>query len=187
MRHLAPAVGLALTLAFNPSWADSSSPPPLVVFSGAIGVDPITATPVPGSPLADGLNVVRGVSPGGRAWVLRRLSARVEADGSVRIKGRGLLFSSGDVIGTRGPVANVIATLHCGPANDTARVFASPPAALDGAGNFSMKGSLTEDGINPAVMPTTCDNPVLLIRAFNATTGAKGGWFAAGIPGTDDD
>jgi hypothetical protein len=180
MRHLVPAVGLALTFALSPSWADSKSPPPLVVFSGAIGVDPLTAA---GG--VDALNVVRGVSPGGRAWVLRRLSAKVGADGSVRINGRGLLFTSGDVIGTRGGVANVIATLHCGP-SATATTFVSPPAPLDLAGNFSIKGSLTDVLGNPAVMPATCDNPALLIRNFSVTTGA-GAWFAAGIPGSDDD
>ena len=177
-------VGLALAASVTVTWADRKPPvpPPLAVFNGAIGVDPLTAA---GG--VDTLNVVRGISPGGRAWVLRKLSATVAADGSVRISGRGLLFSSGDLIGTRGAVSNVLVTLACGPADTTARKFNSPMTTLDTAGNFSIRGVLSEDGINPAVMPPSCDNPVLLVRSANASTGAAGGWFAAGIPGASDD
>ena len=82
----------------------------------------------------------------------------------------------------RGAVAQVAATLACGPANSTASLFTSPASPLDLAGDFQIKGALTQDGINAAVMPPTCDNPVLLIRGVNATTGAVGNWFAAGIP-----
>lgn len=180
---LATLAALTLALAVtSPAWAGPKRAAPLASFNGAIGVDPLTAA---GG--VDTLNVVRGINPGGRAWVLRRLSATVGADGSIRASGRGLLFSSGDLIGTRGTVAAVAATLTCGAADATARKFTSPGVNLDAAGNFSIRGMLSEDGINPAVMPPTCDNPVLLIRAFNTTTGAAGGWFAAGIPGDGDD
>lgn len=182
--HPSTVVGLALAATLTTSWADRrpASPPPLATFSGAIGVDPLTAA---GG--ADTVNTVRGIAPGGRAWTMRKLQATVAGDGSVRVAGRGLLFTSGELIGTRGTVANVIGTLVCGPADATARKFNTPPAALDAAGNFSIQGKLTEDGTNAAVLPATCDNPVLLIRSFNATTGAAGGWFAAGIPGGDKD
>ena len=165
--------------------AHAGPTPPLVKFNGAIGVDPLTAAPVAGVP-TDTLNVVRGINPGGRAWVLRKLKATVGTDGVISAKGSGLLFTSGDVIGTRGPVANVAATLACGSANATASLFTSPPSPLDLAGTFHIKGALSQDGVNAAVMPPTCDNPVLLIRGVNPTTGAVGGWFAAGIPGDDD-
>lgn len=174
--------GVMLALALAATTALSKDPPPLVTFSGAIGVDPLTAA---GG--VDVVNTVRGIAPGGRAWVLRKLDARVGADGSIRARGKGLLFTSGDLIGTRGGVAAVVATLSCGAADATARKFTSPSAVLDLAGNFRIQGRLSEDGINPAVMPATCDNPALLIRSFNTTTGAAGGWFAAGIPGDGDD
>ena len=64
--------------------------------------------------------------------------------------------ASGEGIATRATVANVVATLHCGAANSTARVFTSPTAPLDTAGNFRISGVLTEVGTNPAVMPATC-------------------------------
>lgn len=155
--------------------------PPLVSFEGAIGVDPVASLNTAVT------NTVRGINPGGRHWVLRKLRATVGQNGSISIKGSGLLFGSGELIGTRGTVASVAATLACGAADATARKFNSPSAALDLAGNFSIRGTLSEDGINAAVMPPTCDNPVLLIRSFNTTTGALGNWFAAGVPGSGDD
>ena len=186
MRPFLSLMALTVAAATGNAVAHSKPPPPLVSFSGAIGVDPLTAAGV-GPGATDVVNVVRGINPGGRAWVLRRLRADVGTDGSISAKGIGLLFASGDLIATRGTIAQVVATLACGAADASARRFTSPPAALDSAGNFRIEGALSEDGSNPAVMPATCDNPVLLIRAVNATTGAAGGWFAAGIPGDSDD
>jgi len=151
----------------------------LLRFEGAIGVDPLSAA---GG--ADALNVVRGVNPGGRAWVIRKLQARIGPEGSISARGAGLLLASGDVIGTRGTIAQVVATLACGPASAAATLFHSSPAALDAAGNFRIDGTLSSDGVNAAVLPAVCDNPVLLIRAF--ANNAPGAWFAAGIPADDD-
>lgn len=162
------------------AYADDDST--LVRFRGAIGVDPLTAA---GG--VDTLNVVRGISPGGRAWMLASLRAVVRTDATIHASGRGLLFTSGDLIGTRGGVTAVGATLACGAANNTAALFNSRPAPLDLAGNFSISGKLTQDGVNDAVMPATCDNPVLLIRSANAATGVLGNWFAAGIPKVNTD
>jgi hypothetical protein len=174
-------VPLALAAA-SASLQAHSATPSLVKFSGAIGADPLTAA---GG--ADTLNVVRGVNPGGRAWVLRQLKATVGSDGSIAARGAGLLLASGEPIGTRGGVTHVAATLFCGPANPTARTFSTTPFPLDTFGNFQIKGPLSEDGINAAVMPTSCDNPVLLIRSANPSTGVAGAWFAAGVPGDGDD
>lgn len=181
MRLLASTLSLSI-LALAAAAAQAKEPPALVRFEGAIGVDPLTAA---GG--VDALNVVRGISPGGRAWTLQKLEARVGTDGSISARGRGLLFTSGDLIGTRGAVAAVVATLACGAADATASLYTSPSAALDASGNFRISGKLSQDGINPAVMPATCTNPVLLIRSFNATTGAAGGWFAAGIVDSSDE
>lgn len=175
------ALGMA-TLALLAAFAQSAhANDALVRFSGAIGVDPVaslnTAT----------TNVVRGINPGGRHWVLRKLKVTVGTDGSISANGSGLLFGSGELIGTRGTVTRVLATLACGAANSTATLFSSPAADLDLAGNFRIKGALTQDGVNAAVMPPTCDNPALLIRSVNTTTGLAGNWFAAGIPASGDD
>ena len=169
---------LCVALALASASLAAHAAPSLLRFSGAIGVDPLTAAGGVDVP-----NVVRGIVPSGRAWILRSLKASVDADAKIEARGAGLLFTSGDVIGTRGRVANVVAMLTCGPADATARRFTSAPAPLDLAGDFTISGVLSEDGINPAVLPATCDNPVLLIRSFNTTTGLAGGWFAVGIPG----
>ena len=144
---------------------------PLVQFSGAIGVDPVagidtsTGTPLPVA------NTVLGVPPGGRGWILRKLRAEIDPDGSISAKGSGLLFTGGNAIGTRGGVAQVFATLFCsGVAHN------SPIADLDLAGNFVIKGKLG------TVPPSPCLSPVLLIR----NAGGTQSWFAAGIPGADD-
>ncbi len=152
----------------------------LLKFEGAIGVDPLSAA---GG--VDVSNVVRGIPPGGRAWVIRKLDATVNADASVLIRGKGLLFASGDLIGTVGPVTQVAATLACGPAGPTALKFTTGGAELNAAGNFTIRGPLL-DGTSVAVLPEPCENPQLLIRAFNPVTGAAGGWFAAAVRDLED-
>lgn len=149
----------------------------LLKFKGAIGVDPLTAA---GG--VDTLNVVRGINPGGRAWVIRTLDATVYSDGYIVAQGKGLLFSSGEVIATRGTVAQVVATLACGAADATADKFTTDPFPLNAAGNFKIRGSLTgcDASGNIVPFPSACANPKLLIRAS-----ATGGWFAAGILDSD--
>lgn len=171
---------LPLSLALAAAGTLAAPPAAILKFNGAIGVDPLTAA---GG--ADVSNVVRGVSPGGRAWVIRKLDAKVFSDATVEIRGKGLLFSSGDVVATRGPVTHVAATLACGPADGTALKLSTAPVELNAAGNFTIRGPLL-DGVNTAVLPATCDNPQLLIRGANPTTGALGGWFAAGILDLED-
>jgi len=168
-----PAAALLLASAVA-----SADPTPVLSFSGGIGVDPLSAA---GG--TDQLNVVRGINPGGRAWVIRKLDATIYSDGSAVVRGKGLLFSSGDVIATRGPVGQVVATLACGPADATATKYTTESAPLNDAGNFTIRGTLrgTDGNIAP-LGSVACDNPQLLIRAS-----AAGGWFAVGILSRDDD
>lgn len=161
MKHIA----LAALAALAAGTAQASDP--LVQFNGAIGVDPVAGI-ANGAPVA---NTVLGVPPGGRGWILRRLRAEVDPDGSISAKGSGLLFSGGDAIGTRGGVTQVFATLFC-----SGVAHHSPFADLDLAGNFVIKGKLG------TVPPSPCLAPVLLIRNAAGTQA----WFAAGIPGGED-
>ena len=178
MRHIGRGIAFASLALSALAFAHPDSKT-LVRFEGAIGADPLT-----GAGGVDVVNVVRGIQPGGRAWVMRALHAAVGKNGHIFARGSGLLLASGDVIGTVGPVTQVLATLACGPAA-TPLLFHSAPAALDASGNFRIDSALSQDGVNPAVLPPTCDNPVLLIRAAGAN-GAPGPWFAAGIPDIDD-
>ena len=144
-----------------PAVADSK----LLRFDGGIGVHPVAG-------ISEGLpvpNTVRGVAPGGRIWVIDELKAAVKPDGSISVRGEGLVLGAGEAIGTAGAVTMVVATLFCGPQGHD-----SPPAPLSRDGDFEIRGQLA------GAPPHPCPSPVLLIR--NATTGAPGAWFAAGIP-----
>jgi len=177
MRHSVSRYLSAVSLALVAAAASAAQPPVLLKFKGGIGVDPLTAA---GG--VDTLNVVRGINPGGRAWVIRKLDATVYTDASIVVRGKGLLFSSGEVIATRGPVGQVVATLACGSADAAATKYTSESAPLNDAGNFTIRGTLRDTAGNSAYLQPGCANPQLLIRAS-----ATGGWFAAGILESDDE
>ena len=157
--------GLALAAA---SLLAHASDDTLVQFNRGIGVDPVAGISA-GAPV---LNTVLGVAPGGRPWVINKLSASVGTDGTITVRGAGLLLAGGDAIGTRATISQVMATLFCGGVASN-----SLAGDLDTAGNFRIRSALTPAPANP------CTAPVLLIR--NAA-GGGGAWFAAGIVGDDD-
>jgi hypothetical protein len=140
----------------------------IVQFTRGIGVDPVAGIAA-GAPV---LNTVLTIAPGGRPWVIHTLRATVYADGTINARGTGLVLAGGDTIGTRAGITSVVATLFCDKVP-----FTSAPADLDTAGNFTIRGSL-------GAVPNPCGAPVLLIRNG---AGGGGAWFAAGIPGSDDD
>jgi hypothetical protein len=146
-------LSLAALAPFSAQAAD-----PLVRFENGIGVQPVTSGGAP--------NVVLGVNPGGQPWVISSLSADISTDGRINADGRGLLLAGGNAIGTNGG-QSVRARLLCGGVGGT--VSDSDLVALDGAGNFTITGSLIP------TPPVPCTSPVLLI--INA--GSR--WFAAGI------
>src|SRR5262245_62351804 len=98
-------LGLAFPLSAT---ADS-----LAKFKGGIGVIPVssgqgaaaTATVV-------NRNIVRGVQPPGQIWVIADLKAEVKIDGSVKVRGKGLLLGGGNGIGGNAN-QSVRATLIC--------------------------------------------------------------------------
>lgn len=134
-------------------------------FDDGIGVDPVAGIDADGNPI---LNVVHGVNPGGRPWVIEDLRVSIRTDGRINARGEGLLLSATNNIGTIGGVTEVAATLFCGGAPSS-----SGPVPLDSAGDFEIRGMLTP------VPPNPCTTPVLLIR--NAPAGVLGAWFAAGV------
>src|SRR2546426_2885046 len=88
----------------------------LVKFKGGIGVIPVSSAA--GALNADGTspnvnrNVVRGVNPPGQLWRIADLRADVKADGSIKVRGRGLLLAGGNGIGGNAG-QSVRATLIC--------------------------------------------------------------------------
>ena len=157
-----------LALAAASLLAHASSDDTLVQFNRGIGVDPVAGI-ANGAPV---LNTVLGVPPGGRPWVIRKLSAAVSTNGTIAVRGSGLLLAGGDAIGTRATITQVMATLFCGGV-----AFNSAAGDLDTAGNFRIRSALS------AMPPNPCNAPVLLIR--NAA--GNNAWFAAGIVGDDSD
>jgi hypothetical protein len=148
----------------------------LVKFKGGIGVIPVSSAA--GALNADGTspnvnrNVVRGVNPPGQLWTIADLRADVKADGSIKVRGRGLLLAGGNGIGGNAG-QSVRATLLCEVAGPVLHNTGLVPLALNG--DFRI-----DDVLDPPP-PAVCDSPVLLIRNPN------GAWFAAGIVKRDND
>jgi len=159
------SLGLVVPLA---SLADDT----LARFKGGIGVIPVssgqgaaaTATVV-------NRNIVRGVQPPGQIWVIADLKAEVKIDGSVKVRGKGLLLGGGNGIGGNAN-QSVRATLICDAAG--AALFDSGLVPLEPNGDFRIDDVLTP------LPPNPCASPVLLIR------NPGGAWFAAGIPDLSD-
>ncbi|HLW55584.1 MAG TPA: hypothetical protein VKW06_22335 [Candidatus Angelobacter sp.] len=173
LRTLGQNVARALPLAFVALLATgiaSAQDDTSLKFKGGIGVITVTGVAANG---AVTLNVVRGVSPGS-PWRIKDLEAEVSTDGTIAVKGRGLLLASGNGIGTNAG-QSVHATLFCGPAaTATAHDTTVSGVALEADGDFTINDFLT-----PAP-PFPCVNPVLLIRNVG------GVWFAAGIPQVEE-
>jgi len=151
----------------------------LARFEGGIGVIPASSPALPVN--ADGTfqnvtrNVVRGVLPGAGPWRIADLSADVDTDGRIKVRGRGLLLAGGNLIGQNAN-QSVFATLFCeaaAPFVERSTAFTGVP--LEPNGDFRI-----DDTLNPA--PSECPSPVLLIRSSS-----NGAWFAAGIPKLGDD
>ena len=138
-------------------------------FKGGIVEIPVIGTP--GLPVA---NVVRGISPAGTPWVIRALSAEVQANGRIHVEGRGLLLAGGNEVGTNGG-ASVFASLICGPVPNGPFTVSSTP--MEKAVALAADGDFTIDDILSPAPSNGCDNPVLLIR-----TVPSGVWFTAAIP-----
>ena len=148
-------VSAAMSLSFA-----ASADPSLVRFDAGIGSQPLRAV----SPGVPATNDVNGVPPGGRPWLIERLTADVRVDGRIRVDGRGLVLGGGATVGTSGG-QSVRARLFCGglPHDSTTLV------PLEPNGDFRIDDQLAPPPPNP------CANPVLLI------INANGSWFAAGI------
>src|SRR6267143_3965905 len=150
----------------------------LVKFKGGIGVIPVSSAA--GALNADGTspnvnrNVVRGVNPPGQLWTIADLRADVKADGSIKVRGRGLLLAGGNGIGGNAG-QSVRATLICEATAPFTLHNTDPVVPLEPNGDFRI------DAVLDPLPPAVCDSPVLLIRNPN------GAWFAAGIVKRDSD
>jgi hypothetical protein len=127
---------------------------------------------------------IRSVMSGPAPWVVQEGKAQVDQNGNVKVRASGLLIGSGalatgdpvpaNFVGTVGPVTTVHAALTCGgPGMGTPFMIISTPAVpLSAQGDFKINAHIT--------LPTTCDRPILLIRAGDAT--AAGPFIASAEP-----
>lgn len=159
----------------------------VAAFDGGIGVDPLqnVLTNPDGTFQAVRRNLVKGVVPAPGPWRIADLKAVVDADGRIRVRGRGLLLAGGDNIGRNGNLS-VFATLIC----EATAPFVERNSAetVDGGfegvvplepdGDFFIDATLKTSGIiiNDESTSPACPHPTLLIRA------GSGAWLAAGIP-----
>ena len=170
----------ALTLAAFGYGIPASADGVLAQFKGGIGVIPVSNVTVTGTTAADQVvtvspNTVRGVPPAGQIWVIDALNAKVMADGSIKVQGKGLIFGGGNNTG-RATGQRVIATLIC----EAAAPFVQRSTTAAGV-PLADNGDFEIDDVLSSV-PAECASPMLLIR--NA---ANLGWFAAGIVSFEGD
>ena len=99
---------------------------------------------------------VNGVAAGGKDWLLRRGSASIRSDGSIRVKVKGLVFAeSGTTTTANGAatVAAVSASLFCDAA--TTPVGTTAAAPLSPHGNAKITGTFT--------LPARCTAPTVMV------------------------
>lgn len=166
MKLIAPVVLSAVIAVASSAVADDT----LARFKGGIGVLPVSSGVGTAATASDvNRNIVRNVQPAGQPWVIRDLDATVKTDGTIQVRGRGLLIAGSNNVGTN-LNASVFASLLCAVSATTFSEHNTAAVPLASNGDF-----VINDLLSPA--PTACSNPTLLIR--NAANLA---WFAAGIP-----
>jgi hypothetical protein len=122
---------------------------------------------------------IAGVQSGGKPWVIRSGSAKLDADGTFKVEVEGLVFAPGsivggvDVSGTTGPITRFAASLACAQADGSHAVVATTPGfPVTTTGDGEVRARID--------VPAVCYAPLVLVRASSAATGAAGAWFAAG-------
>jgi hypothetical protein len=145
----------------------------LVRFKGGIGVIPVSNVVVNATTgaITVNQNIVRGVQPAGQIWVIEDLDTRVETNGDIKVKGKGLILGGGNNAG-RTMGQNVFATLIC----EAAAPFTERSTNLAGV-PLAANGDFRIDDVLTPLPAGDCASPMLLIR-----TAGSGNWFAVGIP-----
>lgn len=102
---------------------------------------------------------INGVKPGGKDWLLRRGSASIRSDGSIRVKVKGLVFADSGTTTTQTPngpftLAAVSASLFCDGTTTPVGTTATAPLSADGDARIT--GTLT--------LPAMCNAPTLMVH-----------------------
>lgn len=115
-------------------------------------------TPVTGS--AVGTVNDRGITGGGKAWVITSGSGEVDRDGSVHVTVSGLVIPA---LGGINPIAAFGATVSCVTPHGIVNVRTGT-APASSSGNSTIDGTVT--------LPHPCKDPILFV------TSPGGAWFA---------
>ncbi len=111
-----------------------------------------------------------GAMAGAVPWVLRSSDARLQSDGRLSVRIRGLVIPTAPFTGTTGPVTTISASLYCG--DNTTPVGTSNSFPISTGGNARISAQFT--------LPAKCQIPALLIHpnggnaAYIATSGFTG-------------
>jgi hypothetical protein len=179
----AAAGGLLMWAIAGPAVAQGNSNK--LKFSGGIGAIPVSsvscvpsATPCvmpPATSLTVTQNTVRGQAPAGQIWVLNKLDATVNANGSINVSGN-MVLGGGNTAGTA-PAAALFATLSCSSTSPFS-LFSTPiPGTLPTLspnGDFQINAVLSGPSGPPTL--TSCAQPLLLIQSQT-----NNHWFALGF------
>jgi hypothetical protein len=113
---------------------------------------------------------IAGIAPGGLPWVLKSGHVNLSGNGQLEASVNGLLLGPGspaNLVGTRGPVTTVSASLVC----------ANGPIVTTNAVELTTKG---DAHLHQKIsLPAHCVGPIVLIRANGA-----GPWLAASGSGS---
>ncbi len=135
------------------------SNPTILKFRTMVGVAP---------PYTGTANPIRGISGGGLPWVLSDGKGMLRADGTLRVKVRGLVIPVAPFNGTN-PAPNFRATVSCMSVDDTgAPIIANVQTGLFPAntlGDSDIKEKLD--------LPKPCIAPIIFV------TSPTGSWFSA--------
>jgi len=118
-------------------------------------------------------NPIGAIHAGAGPWSVRSGRAQVNLhNGATFFDVEGLVLNGGSSSGTPGPITAVTGTLVCNSGTTTATVLDTEAVSIDVHGDARFAGQI-------AGVPTTCSNPVFLIR-IAAPAGAAGRWIATG-------
>jgi hypothetical protein len=162
-------------------------------FALALSISALTPLASPTLALADGPKFVnahvvgvtpnitiRGVNSAGSPWVVKNGKIKLDNDGHLEVRVKGLVIGEGalangnpvaaTLVGTTGTVTSVHAALTCGgPGSGVPFTITSTDSvALDPTGDFEFDAQLS--------IPEVCAQPIVLIRA--ATPATPGPWLA---------
>lgn len=146
------ASGLAGAVALGGLWTPAALAAPEQSNGSAVlkfhTMAPVTGAFVGAPTNPDGGTPIRGIHGGGLPWRLRAADGELKADGSLRVRVRGLVLAAGPLAGTN-PIASFRAIVSF---ENAAPIFtASVPASSEGDAEIEARIALPHPGFAPII------------------------------------